>query len=54
MTTGVQRHRDATLALIGAAVRGRGRRDGDDLVVELGVDLVARAQNAADALPPSP
>ncbi len=47
----LQRHRAGSLALIGAAVREHGRRDGGDVVVELGAELVAHAQDAADDLP---
>ncbi|MEJ3654523.1 hypothetical protein WEH80_16270 [Actinomycetes bacterium KLBMP 9759] len=47
----VDRHRAAMLALIGVAVAERGTRDitgqTDDVVVELDVDLVAQAQEAA-------
>ncbi|WP_232664723.1 hypothetical protein [Pseudonocardia sp. TRM90224] len=47
----VDRHRAAMLALIGIAVAERGTRDvtgqTDDVVVELDVDLVAQAQEAA-------
>jgi hypothetical protein len=42
------RNRAATLALIGAAVRERGRREGDDVVVELGAELIAQALDAAE------
>ncbi len=43
-----RRHRAGTLALIGAAVRERGRRDGDEVVVELGAELIALAVDAGD------
>ena len=42
------RDRAATLALIGAAVRRCGRREGDDVVVELGAELIAQALDAAE------
>jgi hypothetical protein len=42
---------EAALALIGLAVRERGRREGDDVVVELGADLIARAVDASDDVP---
>jgi hypothetical protein len=47
----VQRYRAGTLALIGVAVLERGRPDGDGVLVELGVELVALARDAADDLP---
>ena len=47
----LQRYRAGTLALIGAAIRERGRPDGDGVLVELGVELVALARDAADDLP---
>jgi hypothetical protein len=43
-----ERWRQGTLALIGAAVRERGRRDGDEVVVELGAELIALAVDAGD------
>jgi hypothetical protein len=46
-----RRHRAGTLALIGAAVRERGRREGDHVVVELGAELIALAVDAADDVP---
>ena len=45
------RHRAGTLALIGAAVRERGRREGDEVVVELGAELIALAVDAGDDVP---
>ncbi len=42
------RHRAGTLALIGAAVRERGRREGDEVGVELGAELIALALDAGD------
>jgi hypothetical protein len=42
------RNRAATLALIGAAVREHGRRDGGDVVVELGAELITHAVDAAE------
>ena len=42
------RNRAATLALIGAAIRERGRQAGDDVVVELGAELIAPALDAAE------
>jgi hypothetical protein len=45
------RHRAGTLALIGAAVRERGRREGDEVVVELGAELIALAVDAEDDVP---
>jgi hypothetical protein len=42
------RNRAATLALIGAAVGKRGRQAGDDVVVDLGAELIAQALNAAE------
>lgn len=42
------RNRAATLALIGAAVREHGRREGGDVVVELGADLITQAVDAAE------
>lgn len=42
------RNRAATLALIGAAVRERGRQEGDGVVVDLGVELIAQALDAAE------
>jgi hypothetical protein len=47
----LQRLRAGTLALIGLAVRERGRREGDDVVVELGADLIALSVDAADDVP---
>jgi hypothetical protein len=47
----LRRHRSGTLALIGAAVRERGRREGDDVVVELGAELIALAVDASDDVP---
>ena len=47
----LRRDRAATLALIGAAVRDRGRREGDEVVVELGADLITQAVDAADDIP---
>jgi hypothetical protein len=44
----LQRHRAAALALIGAAVGERGRRDGDEVVVELGAELIVQAVDAAE------
>jgi hypothetical protein len=44
----LERTRAATLALIGAAVRERGRKEGDDVVVELGADLITHAVDAAE------
>jgi hypothetical protein len=49
--TRLDRYRAGTLALIGLAVRERGRREGDDVVVELGADLIARAVDASDDVP---
>jgi hypothetical protein len=43
-----RRYQAGTLALIGAAVRERGRRDGDEVVVELGAELIALAVDAGD------
>jgi hypothetical protein len=45
------RHRAGTLALIGASVRERGRREGDEVVVELGAELIALAMDAGDDVP---
>jgi hypothetical protein len=45
---GARRHRAGALALIGAAVRERGRRDGDEVVVDLGAELIALAVDAGD------
>jgi hypothetical protein len=45
------RHRAGTLALIGAAVRERGRREGDEVVVELGAELIALAVDAGHDVP---
>lgn len=42
------RQRAGSLALIGAAVDERGRREGDVVVVQLSADLVAAAIDAAD------
>jgi hypothetical protein len=47
----LRRNRAATLALVGAAVRDRGRREGDEVVVELGADLITQAVDAADDMP---
>ena len=47
----LRRHRAGTLALIGVAVRERGRREGDSVVVELGAELIALAVDAADDVP---
>jgi hypothetical protein len=47
----LRRHRAGALALIGAAVRERGRREGDDVVVELGADLIFQAVDAAEDAP---
>lgn len=47
----LERVRAGTLALIGVAVRERGRREGDDVVVELGAELIALAVDAADDVP---
>lgn len=44
------RHRAASRALIGLAVRERGRREGDEIIVELSPDLVGAALTAADDL----
>lgn len=46
------RHRAAALALIGLSVNELGRRDGDDVVVELSPDLIGDAFRAADEMPP--
>jgi hypothetical protein len=46
------RHRVATLALIGLSVNELGRRDGDDVVVELSPELIGDAFRAADEMPP--
>jgi hypothetical protein len=45
------RHRAAALALIGLAIRERGRREGGEIIVELSPDLVGAALTAADDLP---
>ncbi len=47
----IARYRAGTLALIGAAVRQRGRREGDEVVVELGAELIALAVDAGDDVP---
>jgi hypothetical protein len=44
------RHRAGTLALIGLAIKERGRWDGDEVVVPLNAGLVALAVDAADDL----
>jgi hypothetical protein len=44
----LRRDRAVTLALIGAAIRERGRREGDEVVVELGADLITQAVDAAE------
>ncbi|WP_072482270.1 hypothetical protein [Amycolatopsis australiensis] len=42
------RHHAGTLALIGLAVRAHGRREGEDVVVPLPVELAGVAMDAAD------
>jgi hypothetical protein len=42
------RHRAATLALIGLAVQGHGRLDGDSYIVDLDFRQISDALNAAD------
>jgi len=42
------RHRAATLALIGVAIKERGVRDGDEIVVPLDAGLIALAMDAAE------
>ena len=46
----VQRHRAGTLGLIGLTITTRGRRDGDEMVVELSPDILGAAVDAADDL----
>jgi hypothetical protein len=46
-----QRHRAATLALIGLSIVNGGRWDADDVVVELSPDLIGMAVSASDDLP---
>lgn len=45
------RHLAGTLALIGLAISERGRPAGDDVVVDLPVEVVGVAMDAADAIP---
>ena len=45
----LQRSKAATLALIGLAVKERGRADGSEVVVALSPDLIGLAVEAADA-----
>jgi len=47
----LQRHRAGILALIGLAIRERGRREGDEVVVELDPVILGFAVDAADDLP---
>ena len=42
------RNRAATLAARRRGVRDRGRGEGDDVVVELGADLITHAVDAAE------
>jgi hypothetical protein len=46
-----QRHRAATLALIGLSIVNGGRWDADDVVVELSSDFIGEAASASDDLP---
>jgi hypothetical protein len=46
-----QRHRAATLSLIGLSITERGRWEGDEVVVALSPDLIGVAVDAADDLP---
>jgi len=47
----VQRHRAATLALIGLSIVNDGRWEGDVMVVELSPTFVGVAVDASDDLP---
>jgi hypothetical protein len=47
----VTRHRAGSLALIGLAVKERGRLEGDEVVVPLNAGLIAMAVDASDDLP---
>jgi len=47
----VQRHRAATLALIGLSIVNGGHWEADEMVVELGPDLIGVAVDASDDLP---
>jgi hypothetical protein len=47
----VQRHRAATLSLIGLSITNCGRWESDAVVVELSPDLIGNAVNASDDLP---
>ena len=47
----IQRHRAATLALIGLSIVNGGRWETDEVVVELSPDLIGVAVDASDDLP---
>lgn len=47
----VQRHRAATLSLIGLSITNCGRWEGDAVVVKLSPDLIGNAVSASDDLP---
>ena len=47
----VQRHRAASLALIGLSIVNRGKADGDEVLVGLQPGLIGDALKAADDLP---
>jgi hypothetical protein len=48
-----QRHRAATLALIGLSITERGRWEADGVLVNLDPVFIGLAVDAADSLPPS-
>ena len=47
----IQRHRAASLALIGLSIVNSGKADGDEVLVGLQPGLIGDALNAADDLP---
>lgn len=48
----VERHRAGTLGLMGLSIINGGRWEADEVVVELGPELIGSALDASDYLPP--